>query len=90
MKMGLKQVLFNDELKVYQGDKLVATGHYNLKYQLIEMNDTINSSVNAITPKISLETWHKRMNHANLQIVRKISDYIISTLKMINSSVKRA
>ena len=74
MKSGLKQVIENDSLKIFDGNELVATGHYNDDVGLIQMdNDVVNQSSNGV----SFEQVHCRFGHIG-------NSSLVKTLKAVD------
>jgi hypothetical protein len=73
MKMGLKQIIFNDKLTVLDGDKVVCTGHFNHEYGLIEM-DTTPIIANHVSSVLDLTKWHNKLGHVGTQMIKRTLD----------------
>ena len=87
MKMGFRQVFYNDRLEILKGDKVVYTGQYNQENGLIELNDVDHQEnlANNIKSSLGLYDWHKKLGHVGSQMLKRTSSK--HNIKFIDNSV---
>jgi len=71
MRQGYKQIIENNNLKIYKDDILVATGSYDSETGLLKMDTEIPQSSNFAHSTISADykTIHSRLGHPGHQLL---------------------
>ena len=64
----LKQVIENNKLTVYEKDQIIATGTFNPKYGLIQMDPEIKTNLNC---NLSYQQVHDRLGHVSMQTLKR-------------------
>ena len=84
MKMGYKQIIQNDELTVFDNDKLIATGKYCSSTGLIKMDEQINTS-NKVSKIHDINHWHNMFGHVGEDIIKNtLKNANIETVGQLN------